>query len=486
MGEQNKELQKQQENQKRLCDGHVDIPADLYAKRPRYETSGDETDRQCERRQKNKEAAEKSRRKKKEEFAKMQTENDQLQQDKCQLVAEIEKLKDVLTKASKENGTLHSNIDHLKRWIGKHAKDLGLGRHVQKKQAEEMGLLKPMKVQTERVLRADPSLHSAGLPTAADSELVQSRSASTSPPLSSASMWSSAAAPGAVSPSSKFQASSLAPLYPQVASSPPLLSSQGSQDCFQPVGIRTMLTLPQLPLTVPQFVAQPPEAHLYGSITTGQQEEVNYSAGHPFIYFSNNAFYMVPGDDDRQVLMVAPKVQPDTGMDVSEVQQITMEAQSVQQISEEAPGSRQASVEKASEVQMGGEEGQEMQVPKDEATESQGWYVGTPEVQEHTGDSSQVPQSTEKGPEMQVASDESSDRKGAPQGDMAENQAAATEGSTETTIKNIESGVPDTKIAIPSFLAGSIELLLKLGYKIQVPDDILKSRSEVAAPSVDR
>lgn len=468
MGEQGKEALKQQVGEKRAREELADIPDDFCTKRPRHEMTSDvDARRQDERRQKNKEAAEKSRRKKKEEFSKLQTENDQLQQDKCQLVASIGKLKDQLNKASKENGSLRTNIDHLKRWIGKHAKDLGLGKHLQKRQVEEVGLPKAMKIRSEDVLRADPSLHSASLPT--DPDLVPLRSASTSPPLSSTSMLSSVVSPDAVSPISKLSAPSLAPLYPQIASSPPL----STHDCFQPVGIRTVLTFPQVSLSLPQVVEQPLNTHHYSH--AGRQEEVIYPGGQPLVYLSKDTVFVVQRDDDRQPVMVAPKAQPDIRLDEQEVQYITMASQPVPQISEEAPAACKPSVE-APEVQVGSEEGPGIQEPSVDTPEMQERNPDTTEVQEHTVDSSLESQSSAaKAQETQVVSDESSDWNGALLSDMIQNQAAARVSAEAKDIGNV---TPDSRTVIQSNLASSIELLLKLGYKIQVPEDVAKSRLE--------
>ncbi|KAL8600076.1 hypothetical protein ACOMHN_051623 [Nucella lapillus] len=118
---------------KRASEGLEDIPDDLFANRPRHEMSEDERRNMMERRKRNKEAAERSRKKKKVEFEKLQGENDQLNQDKCELVAMVQKLKGDCDNLTSENDLMRTSLEHLKRWIGKRSWELGLTRYAPEK-----------------------------------------------------------------------------------------------------------------------------------------------------------------------------------------------------------------------------------------------------------------------------------------------------------------------------------------------------------------
>ena len=86
-------------------------------------------------------------------------ENDQLNQDKCELVAMVEKLKQDLQGLLEENRGLRTNSDHLKRWIGKHAAEFGLNKYLGKKDARNVHGLDP--TSDSPLLHGDPALPSA-------------------------------------------------------------------------------------------------------------------------------------------------------------------------------------------------------------------------------------------------------------------------------------------------------------------------------------
>lgn len=171
-----KDLLRERIKNKRANEGLEDIPPEqLFPKRPRYNLSPEEKDRLSERRKRNKEAAEKSRKKKKEEFEKLQSENDQLAQDKCEMAAMIETLKKDVQKLVKENTELRTSSEGLKRWVAKRAHQLGLvekapessTKAAEKEASEPAGKAAPL-------TRGDPSLHSAAEAnpdTAAEAEM---------------------------------------------------------------------------------------------------------------------------------------------------------------------------------------------------------------------------------------------------------------------------------------------------------------------------
>ncbi|XP_076459918.1 uncharacterized protein LOC143293015 [Babylonia areolata] len=115
---------------KRASEGLEEIPEDLFAKKPRHEMTEHEMKSMLERRKRNKEAAERSRKKKKVEFEKLQSENDQLNQEKCELVAMVQKLREDVYGAVKENELLRKTNEQLKRWIGKRSFEFGLTKYI--------------------------------------------------------------------------------------------------------------------------------------------------------------------------------------------------------------------------------------------------------------------------------------------------------------------------------------------------------------------
>ncbi|XP_076448791.1 uncharacterized protein LOC143285416 [Babylonia areolata] len=505
-----------------------EIRSDLFTKRARYEMTDSQVDpaRLNERRQKNKEAAEKSRKKKKELFAKLLTENDQLQQDKCQLVAMIEKLKADLNKLTKENGGLRYNIDHLKRWIGKHAKDLGLGKHLQKRQQADgkKRLAKATDSSSKGVLRGDPSLHGAAVVVAdddQDQDQDQRLSGSASPPLSSVSEFQdqrlSSVSPPLPSdskllssypitaspsppPSSQF---SLVPILRQQVASKCSSPQPPSQDIFQPVGTRTVrFALPHLPedhhssQTVQQpertsaVISLPPVPvsqvaeqlqedqhretlqHPLGTRTvvtlpqlpgddhsseTGPPEEVVYAGGQQLVYFPKDTVFIVHDEEGGQVIMMAPDVQQEVTLDAQEALHTTATTQHVLQLSE-----------RIKDVQEANPEAPEVEEPSVEATEVQRASVEASEVQdarETTTEAQQVPQATVEVSQMQTVTDNITTED--LHDDLIKNGAAAneTEPRQETTLT-----VPDNNTVYQPSVASSIEVLLKLGYRIQLPE----------------
>ena len=155
---ESREMLREQIRSKRASEGLSEIPDDLIAKKPRHDLSAEEQDRLQERRKRNKQAVEKSRKKKKEEFEKLQNENDQLNQDKCELVAMVDKLKQDLQGLLEENRGLRTNSNHLKHWTGKHAAEFGLNKHLEKKEARNVHGLDP--ANDSPLLHGDPALPS--------------------------------------------------------------------------------------------------------------------------------------------------------------------------------------------------------------------------------------------------------------------------------------------------------------------------------------
>lgn len=165
-----KDLLRERIKNKRAHEGLEDIPPEeLFQKKPKYDLSDEEKGKLSERRKRNKEAAEKSRKKKKDEFEKLQSENDQLAQDKCEMAAMIEQLKKELQKVLKENSEVRGNLDGLKRWIGKRVHMLGL---VDKHPGTSKSETGAAEASGKSVLtRGDPSLRSAvGEPDTAEGE----------------------------------------------------------------------------------------------------------------------------------------------------------------------------------------------------------------------------------------------------------------------------------------------------------------------------
>ena len=279
-------------------------------------------------------------------------ENDQLQQDKCELVGIIETLKSDLKKVAKENSGLRFNNDQLKRWIGKRAHELGLGNYIHKRPTRG----KRDNGHSERsVLRADPSLHSVSEPPALDvSEVQQPRSRSPltspgSPTQNPPSTRSPARAPTSPSPKELALASAnlksppapssprsllRTPSAPQsptpaeesvsMASLPKEADAPATTFDFQPVGIRTAYIRPQL--HTPWLVEQPSiekaskegEAHMSMTVEAQQLPVVGLpegqtmlsAEGQQVLYIPQNTYLVVQGDGGQQVLTTSSELPP--------------------------------------------------------------------------------------------------------------------------------------------------------------------------------
>lgn len=103
------------------------------------------------------------------------------------MAAMIEELKRERNILTKENNSLRLSYEQLKRWIGKRAQELGLGKHLYDKDGQALEKVMAaaaagLDSSGKPVLRGDPSLHSASDPVAVaivtDQEQVKSRSSS--------------------------------------------------------------------------------------------------------------------------------------------------------------------------------------------------------------------------------------------------------------------------------------------------------------------
>ncbi|KAK7113163.1 uncharacterized protein [Littorina saxatilis] len=303
MGEVGKEMLRERIRNKRASEGLNDIPQEeLFAKKPRYELSSEEKEKLSERRIRNKEAAEKSRKKKKEEFEKLQMENEQLAQDKCELAAMIEQLKGDLHKFSTENRTLRQQTDSLKRWIGKRADSLGLVKHG--KDGRE-------KRTDKSVLRGDPSMHAAavsnGHMTRRELPSPDSHMSRQELPAPAPDIHMTLTRPD--SPASSTHS----------ASPPPHSASE-----FQPVGIKTStkrhtLQTPWLVETPDDTSGQhqdkddviftgmtPPQSPDRHEVVTaqvqGQGQALQVGEDQQVLYLPKDAYFIVQGEDGSQIL----------------------------------------------------------------------------------------------------------------------------------------------------------------------------------------
>ena len=90
----------------------------------------------------------------------MLQENDQLNLEKGELEAVVNKLKQDLQELLEQNKSLRVSSDHLKRWIGKHASDLGLVKFSSKEDAQREHGGRGFSNDSP-LSRGDPSLHGA-------------------------------------------------------------------------------------------------------------------------------------------------------------------------------------------------------------------------------------------------------------------------------------------------------------------------------------
>ena len=142
----------------------------------------------------------------------------------------ITKLKDDIRGLEKKNQGMHLQLEKLKLWIAKRTDEFGLGKHIQK-EARRKEKMAGSDSSDSPLLRGDPSLHTVA---GSEERRMDSRSPASSP---------------------------------KSSSSPP-----ASPDFFQPVGIRTIVSLPQL--QTPWLVEQSSREEKDQSLNTDVEEEV--------------------------------------------------------------------------------------------------------------------------------------------------------------------------------------------------------------------
>ena len=321
----------------------------------------------------------------------------------------VEKLKGDKHELVKENHVLRTQNDQLKRWIGKRANELGLGKHVQREDGhKKMAELRHSS--GSPLIRGDPSLHSA---TANEELMADSKSTG--------------------------GAESLKSLSPPPPSSP---------DGFQPVGIRTTLPRPQL--QTPWLVEQPADEKGQCPKVDGAVEEMALSGTaeqlmmtgllkapqlqvaeeQQIVYIPKDTILIVQGQDGQQPIMTAAPALQEVIVGTPQTQAVIVETPQTQEVIVGTPQTQEA-------------------------------IVGTPQTQE-------VIVGT---PQMQVVEVSGSIGSSmvALRGDAKEANMPAAEIAKSVANTGKENVSPDTTPACEPSEATAVESLLKLGYKIEKP-----------------